>query len=378
MKKTLLLLFALIFGLIVSAQTKRIAILETIDKENTVSYAVEVMVRSNLTKVISNTPGYEGYDRVNISQIMDEHDFERTGLVSEEQIRQLGVISGADYLLVSEAVKVDESNIFVTAKILNVETAKTESSENALMGVAAQDIQHGCESLANRLLGLPDPYLQENFIMDPPKKEESSFKEKEGELWNRMVQPQKEDSNFTTETTIVSLNNQNKIGELINFPDGSQGVVFYLDENGRGLAVSLNEGEEVWDDNRRPDDISSLLNVEDGEDKFIYGEGLKNTQTIVDALGDDAHAAYWCVLQGGGWYLPSCGELMVLMSVVKENSPVANTLRSFHSNDISGWYWSSTENENKEAWNVSSSGFTSTEKKKGEVKVRAIRAFTIQ
>ncbi len=378
MKKTLLLLFALIFGLIVSAQTKRIAILETIDKENTVSYAVEVMVRSNLTKVISNTPGYEGYDRVNISQIMDEHDFERTGLVSEEQIRQLGVISGADYLLVSEAVKVDESNIFVTAKILNVETAKTESSENALMGVAAQDIQHGCESLANRLLGLPDPYLQENFIMDPQKKEESSFKEKEGELWNRMVQPQKEDSNFTTETTIVSLNNQNKIGELINFPDGSQGVVFYLDENGRGLAVSLNEGEEVWDDNRRPDDISSLLNVEDGEDKFIYGEGLKNTQTIVDALGDDAHAAYWCVLQGGGWYLPSCGELMVLMSVVKENSPVANTLRSFHSNDISGWYWSSTENENKEAWNVSSSGFTSTEKKKGEVKVRAIRAFTIQ
>lgn len=158
MKKHILFIFMLTaFAMAATAQTKRIAILETIDKEGNVPYAVEVMVRSNLTKVISNTEGYEGYDRVNISQIMDEHEFERTGLVNEDQIRRLGEISGADYLLVSEAVKFDESNIFVTAKILNVVSAKTEGSENALMGMTAQDIQHGCESLANRLLGLPDP-----------------------------------------------------------------------------------------------------------------------------------------------------------------------------------------------------------------------------
>jgi hypothetical protein len=158
MKKHILFILILVaFSMAVPAQTKRIAILETIDKEDKVPYAIEVMVRSNLTKVISNTEGYEGYDRVNISQIMDEHEFERTGLVNEDQIRQLGEIAGADYLLVSEAVKFDESNIFVTAKILNVESAKTEGSENSLMGITAYEIQSGCESLANRLLGLPDP-----------------------------------------------------------------------------------------------------------------------------------------------------------------------------------------------------------------------------
>lgn len=367
MKKTLLSLFAVIFGLTVSAQTKRIAILETIDKENTVSYAVEVMVRSNLTKVISNTPGYEGYDRVNISQIMDEHDFERTGLVSEEQIRQLGVISGADYLLVSEAVKVDESNIFVTAKILNVETAKTESSENALMGVAAQDIQYGCESLANRLLGMPDPNIQANFGAEKPvaQIEQNSKEEK--------IKPYS-----VEEKPVVVSSNQSKIGELINFPDGSRGVIFYLDANGNGLAVSLNEGEEAWDKNRRPKDIGSLLNIEKGEDKFVYGEGLKNTQTLISSLGDDARAAYWCVLQGEGWYLPSCGELLVLMRAAQKDSPLAKTLKSLNSNDISGWYWSSTENEHDEAWNVSAGGSSSTEEKKEDEKVRAIRAFTMQ
>ena len=161
MKKYILfILVIVVFSMTATAQNKRIAILETIDKEDKVPYAIEVMVRSNLTKVISNTEGYEGYDRVNISQIMDEHEFERTGLVDENQIRQLGEIAGADYLLVSEAVKFDESNVFVTAKILNVVSAKTEGSENALMGMNAADIQRGCESLANRLLGLPDPTVQ--------------------------------------------------------------------------------------------------------------------------------------------------------------------------------------------------------------------------
>lgn len=383
MKKHLSLFFVLILGLSVSAQNKRIAILETIDKENKVPYAIEVMVRSNLTKVISSTPGYEGYDRVNISAIMDEHDFERTGLVNEEQIRQLGEIAGADFILVSEAVKFDESNIFVTAKILNVESAKTESSENALMGMTAQDIQHGCESLANRLLGIPDPYLQEasntpvatSTLTEPKQNGVVKLANRLLGHGNTSVQDGVNATLGTVSPNIISTNNE-KIGGVVGFPDGSRGVIFYLDENGRGLAVSLNEGEEKWDKHRRPDDIGALPNVEKGEDIFVYGEGMKNTQTIVSVLGDEARAAYWCVLQGEGWYLPSCGELLVLMSVAKVDSPVANTLKSLNSNEISGWYWSSTENEHDEAWNVSSRGSASTEEKKEDVKVRAIRAFS--
>lgn len=369
MKKSLLLFFALTIVLFVSAQTKRIAILETIDKENTVSYAVEVMVRSNLTKVISSTPGYEGYDRVNISQIMDEHDFERTGMVSEEQIRQLGLLSGADFLLVSEAVKFDEMNIFVTATLLNVETAKTEKTENDVMGISAQDIQHGCESLANRLLGLPDPYTNaESYTPAAPVTPPAPRQ-------NNVVNT----ANLVVETPVTINLNNSRIGEVVNFPDGSQGVIFYLDEYGKGLAVSLNEGEEVWDRNRRPKDNDFLRNYEDASEAtiFVYGEGLTNTQAIISVLGDEARAAYWCMLQGQGWYLPSCGELAVLMSVAKPDSPLANKLKSLNSNEISGWYWSSTENEYDEAWNVSSGGSISTEEKKEDVKVRAVRSFTL-
>lgn len=365
MNRFLSLLFVLVMGLSVSAQNKRIAILETIDKENKVSYAVEVMVRSNLTKVISSTPGYEGYDRVNISSIMDEHDFERTGLVNEEQIKRLGEISGADYILVSEAVKFDESNIFITAKILNVESAKTERSENVLMGMTAQDIQHGCESLANRLLGIPDPYYQE--------KSQSTINDKKNE------KKQKENFGITKNDPISQEKNivsgKPKVGELITFSDKTQGVVFYIDQDGNGLVVSLDEGEEPWDNNRRTEDVGLLENVKNDETTMTYGSGLQLTETLCSSIGDNARAAYWCLLLGEEWYLPSAGEFFELTKSLSNNIRLSQILKNNNGGEINGWYWTSTEFDKKEAWNVNDGGILSTDVKGKKNKVRAIRAF---
>lgn len=356
MKKFLFVSVMLLMALSAASQVKKVAILETMDKVGNVPYPVKLMVRSNLTKAISNTPGYEGYDRVDMSQIMGEQDFQRTGLVSEEQIKQLGEISGADYILVAEAAKFDESNIFVTAKILNVETARNEQSENALMGMTAQDIQHGCESLAYRLLGLPDPYSQDKPVVDNKKanKVKNQIKESSGE-------------NAKIETN-------GKIGELITFPDGTQGVVFYF-ENGRGLAVSLTERELKWDANRKREDILALDNTDENNHPFIYGEGNKNTQAIIQQLGTNAEAANWCTRMGEGWYMPSSGELYYLMTVSKKGTALYNKLNSLGAR-LNGWYWASTEHNKKEAMNISDGGTVFTEYKDSEVKVRAVRAFT--
>lgn len=189
MKNRIVLLIAFLATIAtVSAQNKKVAILETIDKEDNVPYAIEVMVRSNLTKVISSTPGFEGYDRVDMSQIMGEQNFQRTGMVNEDQIKRLGEISGADFILVSEVVKADEANIFVTAKILNVETARTEASDNVLMGIRAQELQRGCEDLAQKLF--QQKKLQETYA----KKEDTPVK---------VVEPVKEEPKKEIVTVIA-------------------------------------------------------------------------------------------------------------------------------------------------------------------------------
>lgn len=134
-------------------EVKKIAILETVDREDAVSYGIKLMVRSSLSYAITNTPGYEGYDRVDLASIVGEHDFQRTGMVSDSQIKQLGAMTGASYILVAETAMIDASNIFITAKILNVETAKLERTASTQSGINADEIDEKCEELAASLFG---------------------------------------------------------------------------------------------------------------------------------------------------------------------------------------------------------------------------------
>ncbi len=146
--KTILFLFLLVSGMM-SAQMKRVAVLETVDKENKVSYANKLVLRTSLSKAIANTPGYEVYDRTDVDAIMSEHTFQRTGLVNSDQIKRLGEMTGAEYILVAEAVKINAKNLFVTAKLLDVETARTIVTE--MLEINTDHMQQGCMILAKKM-----------------------------------------------------------------------------------------------------------------------------------------------------------------------------------------------------------------------------------
>ena len=137
--------------------------------------------------------------------------------------------------------------------------------------------------------------------------------------------------------------------------------------------VSLSEGEEPWDDSRRYQDISGLRNFDDEDGYFMFGAGEGYTRIICSTLGDDGRAAFWCRLQGEGWYLPSAGELFKLVSTYSKNPMVKSALKNYRGGEIRGWYWSSSENDRDEAWNVSDGGSISTEEKDERNRVRAIR-----
>lgn len=152
--KTKFILFLLLFSTAMFAQeVKRVAILETVDKENNISYANKLILRASLSKAITLTEGYEAYDRTDVDAIMSEQDFQRTGMVSNDQIKRLGEMTGANYILVAEAVKVDYQNMFITAKLLDVETARTIMTDNVMMGTTADEIQEGCRTLSEKLFG---------------------------------------------------------------------------------------------------------------------------------------------------------------------------------------------------------------------------------
>ena len=148
MKTKTLLFILLLFSAMVSAQVKRVAILETVDKENKVDYAYKLLLRSNLSKAITNISGYEAYDRTDIDAIMSEQNFQRTGLVSNDQIKRLGEMTGANYILVAEVAN-SGNQFIILAKLLDIETARTVMTDHEITTI--NNMQIACEKLAQRM-----------------------------------------------------------------------------------------------------------------------------------------------------------------------------------------------------------------------------------
>lgn len=159
MKKLYFLCVLVIFSLVCMAQSeakavKKVAILETVDKERKLDYPTKLMIRSNLVKAISNMNDYEAFDRVDISAIMDEHKFQRTGMVSDNQIKKLGQMTGAQYILIAEGSITKDNKLFIMAKILDVETAKTLITDNVICDLKSDKCKRGCNRLVTNLFGV--------------------------------------------------------------------------------------------------------------------------------------------------------------------------------------------------------------------------------
>lgn len=154
MKRTFLAILMIACCAISFAQTRKIAILEMVDRQKQIEYGVKQMINSYLAEAITNTPGYEAYDRTDLSKVFDEQEFQHSGYVSDEEIKRIGQMTGVQYILVAEVSKIDAQNLFVTAKILNVETARMEMMANLMTKSDVISIQQGAKDLASRLLKL--------------------------------------------------------------------------------------------------------------------------------------------------------------------------------------------------------------------------------
>ena len=178
---------------------------------------------------------------------------------------------------------------------------------------------------------------------------------------------------------IFTINAQMQEGSIINGKDGKPaGVVFQYDtQTGTGYMVSLVDAQLPWGTmgtniERADDYINSAVAGKDFS-------GLVNTAAIVSQLGAKSeYAARWCFELGAGdltgWYLPSCGELNLLLS---KRQLVNQALQRAGATPIATtWHWSSSEGNADMSWNINFSGGDNYAADKNAVKrVRAIRKF---
>lgn len=161
-KRLLLTTVVLMSSIMTFAQIK-VAILPATDKTGEVKYGLRLLLTSSITSAISLTEGYEAYDRIDLSSVMDEQTFQRTGMVSDTEIHKIGEMTGASFVLITEAAYIDESHVVATAKIVNVESAKIANSAVGMMDISnSEKLLSDCKGLTDKLLNGQTENVEKN------------------------------------------------------------------------------------------------------------------------------------------------------------------------------------------------------------------------
>lgn len=154
MRKIILLGICALMSAFAFGQTKTVAVLAPVDRNNSISYANKLLIRSSFSNAISQTQGLEVYNRADVDAILSEHDFQHSGLVNDADIKTIGSMTGAQYILVVEVAKDEGYKLVIHAQILDVESSRMELSDYVTTEENAEKIRHSCTALVNRMFGL--------------------------------------------------------------------------------------------------------------------------------------------------------------------------------------------------------------------------------
>lgn len=384
MKKIYLLLLGItLFIVNLNAQESKIkvAVLDPTTSGIAMDEGTKLAVQELISSSLVNTGKFTIVERSMIDKIVKEQSFQNSDIADNSQATAIGKLSGASKVFLSAVSLVGGRNM-LSIKVIDVETATIEQQKTKI--VNSSDLLDIVEPLTLELIGIK---TNSSYATISQQHNNST------NLESPQTQIIRHELKNYTQKDIMS--NNISIGDLITFDDGTKGIVFYLDGSGHGLVVSLDQTETKWQDETRSkkcQDISQLVNEKETSKYLNIGLGKQQTQMIISQLGwGKAPAAEWCLRHGDGWYLPSAGELWHLFTNANFNTNSNDRIKgSFDANDgfiskmlkmaggeplNSNWYWSSSEEEQENAWNVSVLGKFSTEEKTEEVAVRAVRFF---
>lgn len=363
MKKILLILCFLGLCIFSYAQQSklRVAVLDPTTSGIAMDDGTKLAVQELISSTFVNTGRYIIIERSMIDKIIKEQSFQNSDIADNSQATEIGKLAGANKVVLSAVSLVGGRNL-LSIKIIDVTTASVDKQKTKIVG--SSDLLDAVEPLTLELLGVQAEYVKQNTV----------FSQTESPKTEEKIKKDASDSSSGSEDIAK------EVGQLMTFPDNSKGIIFQKNDDGTGLVVSLDMTTAKWQNAKRSKDCQNITKIPDsnGENMCRTGLGKQYTDAVISQLGYGmAGAAEWCKSHGDGWYLPSAGELAYLFSVdEKTKGRISNALQSNNGwAFVDEWHWSSSENDDDEAINVSLSGWTTSEDKIEVLHVRAVRAF---
>jgi TolB-like protein len=128
MKRALLFLLVFLITIQALVSQQKVAVLDAALGQE-VHPNASLIVADTLNEQFVKSSEFIAIDRAYISSIQKEKEFQLSGEVNEEDIKELGVTFGADYLCVAN-VSVLGSTYIVSARLIEVETAQVINQES--------------------------------------------------------------------------------------------------------------------------------------------------------------------------------------------------------------------------------------------------------
>lgn len=164
MKKFLFTIAILFLGFTAFAQNKKVAVMETKNIQGVSAFQGNI-VRGGMETAVANAKGYEAYDRAAFDVILKEQNFQRSGAVDDNQIREMGIMAGVQYVLVTEA-STEDGYFYILAKLLDVETGQFMKSAEELCESTPMEIKNACAKLGTQLFGMDGEIVEAFTIIE--------------------------------------------------------------------------------------------------------------------------------------------------------------------------------------------------------------------
>lgn len=156
MKKLFTILFCLLV-IAASAEEIKMALLQPrVAEGSEPCKAIELnMIRGELRKAFGWQSEFQVLTRTDVDAMLKEHGFQQTGMVDDNQRKQVGIMTGAQYICVSTVTK-EGTQLYIESYLVDIETGVMTNPATQFANVQNNDystLQEPCNQLAKEMLG---------------------------------------------------------------------------------------------------------------------------------------------------------------------------------------------------------------------------------
>ena len=148
--KTLLILLFLSMCVLSPAGAERIAVLDTL-VDTWVDSSVQIPVTEKLIEVFVGRTDYTVIDRTDVQSVLSEKNFQLSGMVKTEEIREVGQYLGADLICLAKVSLVGQT-YFLSVKMIDVQNGTIIGQATAESRGSVEVVLRLAESAAVKLL----------------------------------------------------------------------------------------------------------------------------------------------------------------------------------------------------------------------------------